>query len=127
MKKKYVLAVSCAFAGYDAARRSIRSLILTHPNFTLNFTDDFGSDSSLKAVVARSFADAFWAEALDCRLQCRHYSPTVHTEAGSSDGLFSFPVVALPLFLVAEDSGSDASNFVPAAAGPCPPGPPELA
>ncbi len=75
--RETLLTISCAFAGYHAVRRGLRSL----HNFGLDYLHAQNADNSPSDFVARTFAEAFWSEAVDCRLQCRHYRPSAGTGA----------------------------------------------
>ena len=62
--RQSLLTLACAFAGYHATRRAnIISCAQT-------------LDNSQRHAAHRTFADAFWVEAMDNGLQCRHFKPS---------------------------------------------------
>ena len=58
--QQFFKVMSCTFGGYHASRR----LIKNNSDLQLNFT--------WTPQINQVFCDAFWADALDCGLRCRH-------------------------------------------------------
>ncbi len=66
--RESLLLVVCTFAGYHATKRHFAKFMM-HPNFT-NFS--VGLNDGQKFFAVQVFAEAFWAETIDCKFKCRH-------------------------------------------------------
>ena len=65
--RESLLIVAATFEGYHAVKRKTASLKISErlTLLPMNFVDQ----------LRVTFRQAFWAACLDCKLQCRHYSP----------------------------------------------------
>ncbi len=81
--REKMLCVACTFGGYHAARRFISSELASiesnsdamalHPNFACTLTA-LSDSHSLAVGVRAAFCEAFWADAVDSKLKCVHYT-----------------------------------------------------